>query len=247
MVAQPEPPRGANRFLWVSSGEPHAIRRRELLSKYGEQIRKLYGYDHATAYQVRHCCVGAAPSAASLCLPAGALSSNNSAAPVPARCRQGAGSFTLPVASPSTTTAANRCRYRRRAKPFPASHPLEIATAHATGGSGGDHPVHYGLLGAGLALVEAVAGRLCYLRHPQPGMCATTARAVHTVMPLCELGCVGAAVCALRCAQLCAGAAVVAPCKPSGCLALCPFKPACWHAAVPPHQPLHHPTTPLCT
>ena len=49
MVAQPEPPRGANRFLWVSSGEPHAIRRRELLSKYGEQMRKLYGYDHATA------------------------------------------------------------------------------------------------------------------------------------------------------------------------------------------------------
>ncbi len=41
-----------SRFLWVSSGEPHAIRRRELLSKYGEQIRKLYGYDHATAYQV---------------------------------------------------------------------------------------------------------------------------------------------------------------------------------------------------
>lgn len=46
----PPPPR--SRFLWVSSGEPHAIRRRELLSKYGEQIRKLYGYDHATAYQV---------------------------------------------------------------------------------------------------------------------------------------------------------------------------------------------------
>ena len=42
----------ASRFLWVSSGEPHAIRRRELLSKYGDQIRKLYGYDHATAYQV---------------------------------------------------------------------------------------------------------------------------------------------------------------------------------------------------
>lgn len=42
----------SSRFLWVSSGEPHAIRRRELLSKYGEQIRKLYGYDHATAYQV---------------------------------------------------------------------------------------------------------------------------------------------------------------------------------------------------
>lgn len=49
MVAAVEP---ASRFLWVSSGEPHAIRRRELLSKYGDQIRKLYGYDHATAYQV---------------------------------------------------------------------------------------------------------------------------------------------------------------------------------------------------
>ena len=47
------PRRPCSRFLWVSSGEPHAIRRRELLSKYGEQIRKLYGYDHATAYQVR--------------------------------------------------------------------------------------------------------------------------------------------------------------------------------------------------
>ncbi|EFN56445.1 hypothetical protein CHLNCDRAFT_57665 [Chlorella variabilis] len=42
----------AGRFLWVSSGEPHAIRRRELLAKYGDQIRKLYGYDHATAWQV---------------------------------------------------------------------------------------------------------------------------------------------------------------------------------------------------
>ncbi|KAI7840390.1 hypothetical protein COHA_005891 [Chlorella ohadii] len=51
MVAVADRP-GASRFLWVSSGEPHAIRRRELLSKYGEQIRKLYGYDHATAYQV---------------------------------------------------------------------------------------------------------------------------------------------------------------------------------------------------
>lgn len=44
---------GPHKFLWVSSGEPHAIRRREILSKYGDQIRKLYGYDHATAYQVR--------------------------------------------------------------------------------------------------------------------------------------------------------------------------------------------------
>ena len=43
----------ASKFLWVSSGEPHAIRRRELLAKYGDKIRKLYGYDHATAWQVR--------------------------------------------------------------------------------------------------------------------------------------------------------------------------------------------------
>ncbi|KAI3426432.1 hypothetical protein D9Q98_008800 [Chlorella vulgaris] len=42
----------ASKFLWVSSGEPHSIRRREILAKYGDQIRKLYGYDHATAWQV---------------------------------------------------------------------------------------------------------------------------------------------------------------------------------------------------
>ncbi len=45
---------------WLSpccSGEPHSIRRRELLAKYGDKIKKLYGYDHATAWQVggRHC------------------------------------------------------------------------------------------------------------------------------------------------------------------------------------------------
>lgn len=39
-------------FQWLSSGEPHAMRRRELLAKYGSQIRQLYGYDHATARQV---------------------------------------------------------------------------------------------------------------------------------------------------------------------------------------------------
>ena len=51
-ATRPAAAAAASRFLWVSSGEPHAIRRRELLSKYGDQIRKLYGYDHATAYQV---------------------------------------------------------------------------------------------------------------------------------------------------------------------------------------------------
>jgi hypothetical protein len=43
----------AKKFHWVSNGEPHAIRRREMLSKYGPQIRKLYGYDHSTARQVQ--------------------------------------------------------------------------------------------------------------------------------------------------------------------------------------------------
>lgn len=42
----------AQRFMWVNSGEPHGMRRREILSKYGEQVRKLYGYDHSTAWQV---------------------------------------------------------------------------------------------------------------------------------------------------------------------------------------------------
>ena len=40
------------RYHWVTNGEPHSLRRREILSKYGDQIRKLYGYDHATAWQV---------------------------------------------------------------------------------------------------------------------------------------------------------------------------------------------------
>jgi hypothetical protein len=41
------------RFHWVANGEPHSIRRKEILAKYGDQIRKLYGYDHKTAWQVR--------------------------------------------------------------------------------------------------------------------------------------------------------------------------------------------------
>lgn len=44
-------PAGA-RFHWVTNGEPHAIRRREILAKYGSEVRKLYGYDHKTAWQV---------------------------------------------------------------------------------------------------------------------------------------------------------------------------------------------------
>ena len=40
------------KFHWVTNGEPHAIRRREILAKYGSEVRKLYGYDHRTAYIV---------------------------------------------------------------------------------------------------------------------------------------------------------------------------------------------------
>ena len=39
-------------FHWTQSSEPHSQRRREMLAKYGPQIRQLYGYDHWTAYQV---------------------------------------------------------------------------------------------------------------------------------------------------------------------------------------------------
>ncbi|KAL6777849.1 hypothetical protein ACKKBG_A15910 [Auxenochlorella protothecoides x Auxenochlorella symbiontica] len=42
----------AQRFLWAGNGEPHAMRRRLILAKYGPEVRKLYGYDHATAWQV---------------------------------------------------------------------------------------------------------------------------------------------------------------------------------------------------
>ena len=41
-------------FFWVDSNEPHAQRRKAVLAKYGNQVRKLYGYDNKTAYQV--CC-----------------------------------------------------------------------------------------------------------------------------------------------------------------------------------------------
>jgi sphingolipid delta-4 desaturase len=39
-------------FHWTESAEPHSARRKELLQKYGPQIRALYGYDARTAYQV---------------------------------------------------------------------------------------------------------------------------------------------------------------------------------------------------
>ena len=40
-------------FFWVDSNEPHAQRRKAVLAKYGNQVRKLYGYDNRTAYQVK--------------------------------------------------------------------------------------------------------------------------------------------------------------------------------------------------
>ena len=40
-------------FLWVTNAEPHATRRRQILAKYGPQVRKLYGTDISTAYQAR--------------------------------------------------------------------------------------------------------------------------------------------------------------------------------------------------
>lgn len=42
------------KYLWITNGEPHSIRRREILSKYGNEVRKLYGYDYRTGIQVRY-------------------------------------------------------------------------------------------------------------------------------------------------------------------------------------------------
>ena len=39
-------------FLWVTNAEPHATRRREILAKHGPEVRKLYGTDTSTAWQV---------------------------------------------------------------------------------------------------------------------------------------------------------------------------------------------------
>jgi sphingolipid 4-desaturase/C4-monooxygenase len=39
-------------YRWVTNGEPHAIRRREILNKYGDEVKKLYGYDTKTAWIV---------------------------------------------------------------------------------------------------------------------------------------------------------------------------------------------------
>lgn len=40
-------------FDWTTTIEPHAARRRAILSKYGPQVRELYGVDRWTAVQVR--------------------------------------------------------------------------------------------------------------------------------------------------------------------------------------------------
>ena len=42
----------SDEFHWVTDAEPHATRRREILAKHGDKVRKLYGYDHSTAVQV---------------------------------------------------------------------------------------------------------------------------------------------------------------------------------------------------
>ena len=49
-------------FFWVTNAEPHYTRRRQILAKYGPQVRKLYGTDISTAWQ--------ASKAARLALPA---------------------------------------------------------------------------------------------------------------------------------------------------------------------------------
>lgn len=47
----------SDEFHWVTDAEPHSTRRREILSKYGDKVRALYGYDHSTAVQVQLFCV----------------------------------------------------------------------------------------------------------------------------------------------------------------------------------------------
>ena len=51
-VRMPEASHSEEEFFWVDSNEPHAQRRKAVLAKYGSQVRKLYGYDNRTAYQV---------------------------------------------------------------------------------------------------------------------------------------------------------------------------------------------------
>lgn len=46
-------PSKEHEFLWTATVEPHAARRKAILAKHGDEVRKLYGYDGSTAVQVR--------------------------------------------------------------------------------------------------------------------------------------------------------------------------------------------------
>lgn len=46
-------PSKEHEFLWTATVEPHAARRKAILAKHGDEVRKLYGYDVSTAVQVR--------------------------------------------------------------------------------------------------------------------------------------------------------------------------------------------------
>lgn len=43
----------AHDFNWVATSEPHASRRKAILTAHGAEVRQLYGYDRSTAVQVR--------------------------------------------------------------------------------------------------------------------------------------------------------------------------------------------------
>ena len=45
-------PSKTHEFLWTSTVEPHAARRKAILAAHGDEVRKLYGYDVSTAVQV---------------------------------------------------------------------------------------------------------------------------------------------------------------------------------------------------
>ena len=63
-------------FYWSAEAEPHSQRRREILAKYGPQVRALYGYDNRTAVQVRP---ASGPYTADLCGVSGLLAAPSGA------------------------------------------------------------------------------------------------------------------------------------------------------------------------